>query len=164
MGEQKKPGPKPGTKYNRVLTKRQARFVTEVKRRVGDGVIPSKHDITEAAKIAYDVRETPGHAVNSNASSLAGKLLNNAKIQEALGLTAEGRKLFFETVFNALQGKDPHHPGDKVLKMKAMQILSRHFVPTEEHTTVTRDDSFTGRSDAELEFFVEHGRWPEEKK
>jgi hypothetical protein len=146
-------------KSSKTLTPKQKAFIKAVKTKAPDG-LPTTRDLAEAVLESYDVKDTESKTAYQHASTMGNELIKIPKVAKHLGLK-DLEQDFFNVVHNALVGADIQHPADKELKRTAINVLSRHFVPSKSEETVTVN-AMEQRSDEDLAFFTEHGYWPGE--
>jgi hypothetical protein len=147
------------------LTAKETEFVRTAKRLTPRGEVPGPEELNTAAKLTYDcVPKSPGHTATSIASTIVGQKLKKEAIFEQLaGMPVEeARKKFRAKMWQWLLGDDDKlGEKDGELARTAARLLARQLIPNEEHT-VQETNVFSGRSTEDIEFYAQHGYWPEE--
>lgn len=88
--------------------------------------------------------------------------LKSPRFTAALGFDCQEIKQYLgEKIIRNLRGENPIFQKDKDVYRDSLRIATR--LTFEEKSVVTvRDDNYAGRSDADLQYFTDHGHWREE--
>jgi hypothetical protein len=148
---------------SRGLTEDQAKTAAKIREQMEKEGLSSplmlpRTDLAEAHRQGYSQLEG---ADAKTVSAYVSSNLASPVFWAAMGFDCSDMKQFLgEEILRNLKGKNEVFPKDKDLYRDSLKIASG--LAFESKSRVTIEGDYKHRSDAELEFFVRNGKWPEE--
>ena len=147
-----------------ILTTKQARTAKLIRKKAkasGMGV-PTKDIITEAHAEVYDISAPTPQKARHIAATIAGQNLKRPEFKAALGFDDKEIQGFIgQELLRNLRGQNPLFGKDRDVYRDSLKIAARLCWPESTRTIIESGNEYSNRSLEELQYFVDHGKWPE---
>ncbi|HKF05623.1 MAG TPA: hypothetical protein VKB49_25110 [Candidatus Sulfotelmatobacter sp.] len=139
------------------LSRNQANTVKALKEMVEQGQPVCRETLALAHREGYF------HLKDADSSVVSDYVAKNLKSQNfiaALGFDCQAIKQHLgDEILRNLRGENPIFEKNLDIYLDSLKIAAR--LAFEEKSTVTIRDDYSGRSDEDLQYFIDHGKWRE---